>query len=102
MRPDGQPMTEEDWGREDAHALGAFLNGAATDPADDEPEPGDSLLILVNAHHEGVEFVFGDELPGPWDLVLATDEDAVDGRQDASTILPGRSLRVLRAATAHR
>jgi len=84
LRPDGPPMSDEDWAREDAHALGAFLAGDR------------SLLILFNAHHEGVEFTIDPQLGRSWELVLATDEEP--GEAAASVILPGRCVRVLREA----
>jgi len=51
-------MTDTEWEREGARALGVFLNG---DELEREPDGsaggGDSFLVLFNAHHEGVEFI---------------------------------------------
>jgi isoamylase len=103
MRPDGPAMTDEDWEREDAHALGAFLNGHEAEPDDQTGEPAppaDSFLLLFNAHHDGVEFTIEAELGEGWQIELASDRDgeaAAGGPVDGgSTILPGRSLRILR------
>jgi isoamylase len=103
MRPDGPAMTDEDWEREDAHALGAFLNGHEAEPDDETGEPAppaDSFLLLFNAHHDGVEFTIEAELGEGWQIELASDRDgeaAAGGPVDGgSTILPGRSLRILR------
>jgi isoamylase len=103
MRPDGPAMTDEDWEREDAHALGAFLNGHEAEPDDETGEPAppaDSFLLLFNAHHDGVEFTIDAELGEGWQIELASDRDgeaAAGGPVDGgSTILPGRSLRILR------
>jgi isoamylase len=94
MRPDGPAMAEEDWDREDARALGVFLDG-------DAPEDGgDSFLVLFNAHHEGVEFTLDPDLGDAWTVELASDGESGDAAAGATTILPGRSLRILRRTSA--
>src|SRR5581483_10097139 len=58
FRPDGRKMTQRDWSRPEARAIGVFLNG------DEIPTPGphgeavvdDSFLLLFNAHHEPIAF----------------------------------------------
>jgi glycogen operon protein len=52
-------MTQADWARGDAFALGAFLNGAEipTQTAEGEPIEDDSFLVLFNAWREPVTFV---------------------------------------------
>ena len=57
LRPDGAGDERRGLGREDARALGVFLNGdeLERDP-DGDAVRGDSFLVLFNAHHEGVEF----------------------------------------------
>src|SRR5690606_651311 len=58
LRPDGKEMTEEDWEKGFAKSLAVFLNGQEI------PSPGprgeriidDSFLILLNAHHEELDF----------------------------------------------
>ncbi len=75
LRPDGEPMDDEDWGNGYARSLGVFLNG------EDLPEKDprgvhirdDCFLLLLNAHDETVDYC----LPGPefgdsWDVVLDT------------------------------
>jgi isoamylase len=59
FRPDGRKMTQADWARGDAFALGAFLNGAEipTQTAEGEPVEDDSFLVLFNAWREPVTFV---------------------------------------------
>ena len=51
-------MTQRDWQRDDAHALGVFLNGEeiADRTPHGEPIVDDSFLLLFNAHHEDVTF----------------------------------------------
>jgi glycogen operon protein len=74
-RPDGAPMTEEDWGNSGLRTLGLLLHG-------DAPEIRDAtsrrvvdrdFLLLLNAHHEAVDFTLpGIDAGGPWLLVIDT------------------------------
>ena len=59
FRPDGRRMTQGDWARGDAFALGAFLNGAEipSQTAAGEPVADDSFIVLFNAWREPVTFV---------------------------------------------
>jgi isoamylase len=101
MRPDGPAMTDEDWDRDDARALGVFLNGDELERQDaGSPGGGDSFLVLFNAHHEGVEFTIDPQLGDAWQTELASDGDAGDAPAGATMILPGRSLRILRRVSA--
>ena len=102
LRGDGEPMSEEDWAREDTRAIAVFLNGreipAAT--AEGDSHWGSSFLILVNAHHDGVEFVLpAGELGSGWTLELSTASAGVPERADPGEVLavPARSLQVLRS-----
>jgi glycogen operon protein len=103
LRPDGAAMTDEDWEREDARALGVFLNGrevALRDRAGSQIR-GASFLIFFNAHHEAITFTVPDGLGGRWRREIVTDERA----RYPETAMPGeelpvtsRSLAVLRRA----
>ncbi|MEW2545335.1 glycogen debranching protein GlgX [Streptomyces sp. NPDC047002] len=103
LRPDGETMGEADWARGDAHALAVFLNGdAITEPGPQgERIVDDSFLVLLNSHHEPVEF----RMPGPaygtgWRVAVDT---AAPAAPDEEASLPaggalkaeGRSLVVL-------
>jgi glycogen operon protein len=59
FRPDGRRMSQADWSRGDAFALGAFLNGAEipTQTAAGEPIADESFIVLFNAWRESVTFV---------------------------------------------
>ncbi|WP_327350782.1 glycogen debranching protein GlgX [Streptomyces sp. NBC_01304] len=121
LRPDGTVMQGDDWDRDDARAIAAFLHGGALPPGPrGERVIDDSLLILVNSHHEAIDF----QLPmadygKTWHTVLSTAEtrdgrartDGTDGTArtvrrgesegnstlDAGTVIPveGRSIRIL-------
>ncbi len=59
VRPDGREMTEEDWNNPFTRGLGLRLAGDAVNETDTEGRPivDDTLLILLNAHHEPLSFV---------------------------------------------
>ncbi len=101
LRPDGEEMTEEDWERLDAHALGVFLNGEEIPNHDRDGNPieGASFLMLFNAHHEPLEFEIPEPLGAAWTTVLCSDPDCESGSvHDPGERLEisGRSLRILR------
>jgi glycogen operon protein len=76
-RPDGQQMQAEDWRNPIAKTLAVALDGRLIADADGETSR-DRLLLLINAHHEPVEFT----VPagrGSWRVVLTTDDpDPID------------------------
>jgi glycogen operon protein len=88
FRPDGEEMTPADWSNPEARSLAMRLAGNAITETDDRGEPivDDSLLILLNAHHEPVPFILPDD-PNDhgWDMVLDT--------QQLSTERSGRKLK---------
>jgi glycogen operon protein len=104
FRPDGRRMTQADWARGDAFALGAFLNGAEipTVGADGEPVADESFIVLFNAWHEPVTFVLPPTRFGRrWAHELCTAEPELPPngshlRARAEVPLRGRALRVLR------
>jgi isoamylase len=100
LRPDGERMNDEDWEREDAHALGVFLNGQEipTHDRDGNPIEGASFLILFNAHHETLSFVVPRELGEDWKLEISTEGNEVTRSFGAGEEVPvmARSVLVLR------
>jgi isoamylase len=100
---DGEPINDADWGREDAHALGVFLNGEEIPNHDRDGNPlvGGSFLLLFNAHHEALPFSVPPELGDAWTTVIGSDP-AADYPDDAAPgdvlTLDGRTLLILRRA----
>ncbi len=103
--PDGQQMSEENWGVGFAKSLGVFLNGEGLGSVDSQGNAivDDSFYVLFNAHEGPIEFVLPD---GPWARswlkILDTDEPLMrdDGPHAAGTrlTLVGRSMALLRRA----
>ena len=58
IRPDGQEMTEQDWGNAQNKVLGALVNGDATDDTDERGRPirDDTMLLVTNAGDGEVRF----------------------------------------------
>lgn len=68
LRADGEPMHERDWRNWSLRSLGVLLNGRYTGQRDafGRAVLGDHLLLLVNNHHDAVDF----QLPAPPDGAL--------------------------------
>jgi isoamylase len=96
-RPDGQPMTGQDWGAAYARAVTVALSGATGD----HTRPDDPFLILLNAWWEPLDFT----IPGSlrelaWQVEVDTNTAAVAERPidtSAPVTLIGRSLVLLRS-----
>jgi glycogen operon protein len=75
FKPDGKPMTDQDWDSRHARSLGVFLNGKAIPGRDEHGRPflDDSFLLLFNGHSRAVYWTIPGDLGGPWRLVLDTD-----------------------------
>ena len=101
--PDGNEMTDAVWGAQHVRCLGMRLAGDAIEETDDRGHRivDDTLLILLNAHHETVPFTLPRAGRRPsWTVVLDTSETHTKKRRIRSGheyTLQGRSLVVLLA-----
>jgi isoamylase len=103
--PDGKEMSDEAWGAGFAKCLGMRLAGDVIGEVDEHGEPivGDTVLILLNAHHEAIPFTLPATRPEHhWETMVDTaDVDApihaLGG--GAPYQLQGRSVAVFRAIT---
>jgi isoamylase len=77
LRPDGQPMTDEEWFAGWVRCLGVMLNGETLGDVDDSGSPivDNTFLLLLNCHHERIDF-FAPAGPkgGSWTIVIDTNE----------------------------
>jgi glycogen operon protein len=100
-RPDGQLMTDEDWQNPVSKTLAVALDGRQlTETETADGQLGDHLLLLINAHHEQVDFA----LPSPdtgWEIVLTTDDPTNDPAVGSGrpVTVRNRSLLLLRRQT---
>jgi isoamylase len=101
MRPDGRRMTQADWRRGDARAIGVFLNGEEIPmkSTDGEPIVDASFLLLLNAHYEPIEFKLPTKRFGSrWQFALSTAEpDVADASRSyvARAVVPVESRSIL-------
>jgi glycogen operon protein len=95
-RPDGTPMTPQDWSACYARAVTMALSGATGDDAD----PDDPFLWMLNAWWEPLNFSVPESLRYlAWRIEADTADPSAAGRSvEASAALPltGRSLMLLR------
>jgi isoamylase len=100
-KPDGYEMTDEDW-QSYTRCLGIRLAGDAIDEVDPAGQRivDDTLLVLINAHHEPLDFVLPTHTREvSWETLLDTrGTDDVPRETPAGKGYPlgGRSLALLR------
>jgi glycogen operon protein len=87
--PSGQEMSDEDWGAPFARCLGVRLAGDLIDEVDERGEPiiGETLLLLLNAHHEAIPFALPATRPEHhWKRVFDT---ALAGKNGERVVMEG-------------
>jgi glycogen operon protein len=102
FEPSGEEMTEEAWNTGYARCLGVRWAGDLIGETDENGNPivGDTVLLLMNAHHDAIPFMLPALKDGQqWERLLDTAEGSaapspVDGQRPYE--LPGRSMAVLR------
>ena len=103
LNPDGQEMSDAEWGQAFARCLGMYLAGRALEEQNERGRAlvDDDLLVLLNAHHEVIPFALptfnGSTL---WNTVIDTQYDsglAPEARYEAGMQYPlqGRSVVLL-------
>ena len=102
FEPSGKEMSDDAWNAGFVKCLGVRLAGDLIGDVDDHGDPivGDTLLLLLNAHHEEMPFLLPETKPEHhWERLLETG-DAADGAAalegGEAYRLMGRSLAVLR------
>lgn len=101
LEPTGNEMTDEAWNLGYAQCLGVRLAGDIIGDVDRRGEPitGDTLLLLLNAHHEKIDFKLPDtRTKTPWELLFDTARpEAVQEEHAPGSAYPlqGRSVSVL-------
>ena len=83
VRADGQEMSDEAWNAGFVRCLGVRLAGDLIGDVDERGEPivGDTLLLLLNAHHEEIRFALPlTKEEHQWQLLLNTADPKVGTR----------------------
>jgi len=106
FRPDGHEMTDEDWSNGFTRCFGLRLAGDAIADVDPQGQAimDDTLMLLVNAYREPIDFVLPAHRRGAsWDVVL--DTRTANGRRRHRALkggerydLAARALAMLRLA----
>jgi glycogen operon protein len=103
FKTDGVEMEEDDWAVQDRRSLGMLLNGDLIPDRDDQGEQirGDTLLVLLHAHHEDTTWRMPTGWGERWEVLLDTalPEEAAGTRccaAGAKLRMVARSLVVLR------
>jgi len=84
FKPDGEPMTDQDWQVGFARTVGVFLNGKAIPTPDDRGEPvvDDSFYLLFNAHNAAMTFTLPAGSWGErWEQMIDTSDLIPDLRE---------------------
>ncbi|HSE58912.1 MAG TPA: glycogen debranching protein GlgX [Nitrospiraceae bacterium] len=100
FRPDGKEMTDEDWEKGFVRSLALRLAGDAIEETDEKGRRliDDTLLILLNAHHEPLDFILPAHKRGVrWQSVLDTSWNRGHHRQ--VVVLKGGERYALSART---
>src|SRR4051812_27662270 len=102
LDPSGSEMTDESWNAGFVRCLGVRLEGNAIDEVDERglPVSGDTLLMLLNAHHDAIDFTLPDEAPDErWERLMDTSDVAASPDRfegDTGYPLAGRSVVLFR------
>lgn len=74
LEPSGKEMDDDAWSAGFVRSLGVLLAGDQIDETDERGRRilGDTLLLLLNAHHEPIVFTLPAHAPGDWELLLDT------------------------------
>jgi glycogen operon protein len=100
LAPSGEEMDDEAWGAGFIKCLGVRLAGDLIGDVDERGERivGDTLLLLLNAHHEAIPFTLPRHKEGQhWEKLLDTFDPAAAGFEEGQAFrLEGRSLAVFR------
>ncbi len=99
--PSGKEMTDESWNSPVVRSLGVVYSGEGTGEVDERGQSitGDTLLVLMNAHHEIASFKLPPSSAGVWQRVFDTTSPKLPETaqpSDATYELAGRSLALFR------
>ena len=74
FNPGGNEMTDEEWSSPFVRCLGMLLSGDTADVVTFEGAPiyDDTFLLLINSHHEPIQFVLPGQEHLGWELILDT------------------------------
>jgi glycogen operon protein len=105
LRPDGGEMTPGEWNAGWVRCIGLMLNGRTLDDVNGVGQPihDDTFLILLNPHHEPIQFYMPRRPGTAWELLISSatpeSKEAVIVRAGEFYELISRSTALLREIT---
>ncbi|HZL90669.1 MAG TPA: glycogen debranching protein GlgX, partial [Pirellulaceae bacterium] len=108
LEPSGQEMSDEAWNAGFVRCIGMGLLGKFGQvDSQGRPEEGDSLIILLNAHHEPIDFTLphGPRMPAKLDRLFDTSDgniEIVPHKPKVPYKLQGRSMVLFRFKTVEK
>ena len=80
LEPSGHEMPDDAWDSGFVRSLGVLLAGDQINELDEQGRhiEADTLLLLLNAHHESIPFTLPKHATGWWDLVFDTAKGDAD------------------------
>ena len=99
LRPDGGEMTPEEWNAGWVRCIGLQLNGRTLDDVNGVGEAirDETYLILLNPHHEPIQFYMPPREGTAWELVL---DSAAPDRAERPVIGSGQCHELIPRSTA--
>ena len=103
FQPSGKEMSDDTWGAGSSQCLGVRFPGDLIGDVNERGEPivGDSIVLLINAHHESIPFTLplrGE--PHDWERLIDTANPSADPakfRGGEPYTIQARSMAVLRS-----
>jgi glycogen operon protein len=82
LRPDGSEMTEEEWNAGWVRCIGVRLNGQTLDDVNGVGEAisDDTFMILLNPHHESIDFYMPHNNGTAWRVLMDTAHPGADSQ----------------------
>jgi isoamylase len=99
LRPDGEEMTPEEWNAGWVRCIGLRLNGRTLDDVNGVGEPirDDTFLILLNPHHEPIQFYMPPQPGKAWEVLVSS---ASPGNKERPIVQAGKPYELASRSTA--
>jgi isoamylase len=99
LRPDGEEMTPEEWSSGWVRCIGLELNGRTLDDVNavGEPIEDESFMILLNPHHEPIQFYMPHRDGTAWQVLF---DSAKPERTDRPLVRAGDYYELIARSTA--
>ena len=99
LRPDGQEMTPEEWNAGWVRCIGLRLNGNTLDDVNGVGEAivDDTFLILLNPHHEPIQFYMPPRDGAAWEVLITS---AAPQDEEKRIVEAGKPFELVPRSTA--